>query len=633
MTIDQQLEKYRRPHTYVERLGVNVGNFLEKLTEEPARPLTPEERETFDHLESGIVEGRYETESGETATADIEVGEWYKKSDTTAIDFLLDYFQTPAGVEDLNALEADFGIESQGSDDQSLVSIARRLARCVDRIGSDKRLKERAAVLAKKTHTARVEELKARVYAGQETTDDPEHVKLQAQPENVVASIEKVLAYRRFLREVRADLPMRADLTDNVRDALLVEVDIFRQRATEILGEMYPKFVDIYKQAILLDDMARTSELLSDLEEVNRPLFHVSEELLQMEQEESEEETVSDTEHDLRLRFALTMDKWRNGHVKGEIDTPFSEEILLLESALDKLEDVEIEASGEAVFSAEEIAYLDSLEFDANDIAAMVEHFLARNNLLSTATVDDFAEGEWPSDSTAEHPKIGIAIGTYQNLMYNHGWIKIPSKTKRQVRQMTPAGAALVVPHELEHAIDGITSEYGERQVKATRTGTRLAMGVREGIGKRAENDASMHLFGQPLKPSLSYLKAMRSLMSGQGETQAVLRFAEQAADQEGNPDMAGYIMNAENRVQRLIDFGGRNSRALFYLEQELIKREMNNFPERVNQVVSANSYLDLQTQVRLHEFGLLTNERFRPEVSPIQAVEEYLRTLLQERK
>lgn len=632
---ESDLHIYETPHTYVERISVDIDDLTQELCREPERPLNPEEKEQLFAIDSAIVDGRYTTSFGEKLDIADQVEDWYSlDDDIQPVKFKIEYFLTPEGQAALTELEdAIVGVGSErvlAVEPPEAVNVERRLASVVIRAG--KKDKKAVKNLAQDSHAYHVEQLKESMAQDGEIPEDPERVNLFFDAEGFLKKMHSVAKMRAFLREVWRDVKDRGDLPPGVRDALLVEVDAFRQKATEIMGTLYPLFVDIYRQVLLVDDPRYKHQIDYQMYAINRPLTKISEDILEDEQEEARRRPFFEEPSELLNRFLITMDRWRNGFVRGEDNTPFSDEVIELERSLADAETVE---EGSAAFSPEELAYLDSLEWDAEKTADLARHILAQNDLLSQDGEDDFTDGKWPSDSSADHPKIGVVIGPFANLQYSQGWIKIPSKmskNKRRLRQTVPSGPAYVLPHEFEHAIDGITSKYGERKVALARTKTRMSGGVREGVGKKAESDAAHRLFGETLPPSLAYVKSLRTLLECGRENAAIMVFAQEAAVQKGNSSVEAEISHAENRVQRLINYGGLNSQPLVYVEQVLLGEALNTVPERVREVVAANSFMDLRTQARLHQFGLLITDRYKPKVPAVEAVQGYLRGLLAER-
>jgi hypothetical protein len=613
--------EYAQPHTYVERLGVGVEDTLEALSRPPEHELSPEERDAFFAIDNGLLEGRYDRDLGEGIDGTAEVEGWYR--DTPApINFVLGYFGTEAGREDVAGAEQAYGLTVEPTAEHPSVQYAQRLAALGRLAEDDKKAEAALKKLANRSQQYTVASIEESLAHDTDLEDSP-HVYIFARPQQTIDQVRQVQRMRSFLRGVRHDVLQREDVPDNVRRALLTSIDGLRQKAVAQLGNLYPNVIGLYHQALLLRDTdpVYAQSLGVQLVELSEPIHRV---LTRAEQED-----------DVEDRFVFTMDRWRNGVVEGPEDTSFSEGLLTLEENLDARARAEADGHIAAAFTPEEIAYLDSLTFTASDMAAMARHWLERNNLLSNNTDDMFEKGTWPSDSQAGQPRIGVVIGEFPNLQYSRGWLLIPAQAKRQLRQSSPSGPAFVIPHELQHAIDGITAEYGEQQASVSKVAARNSMGVREGVGKDEEDRASRHLFGMPLHQSTAYIKALRAWGETGSESAAIVAYARQTAREQGKDESTRELLSTgQNRVQRLTKAGvqaasGWNSQPLVYAEQVMVAEAMQSVPPEVRNIVAANSYLDLPLMARFHEFGLLATERYRPGVTPIQAMEEYLRNRL----
>lgn len=79
--------EYFGPHTYVEKFGMGVREALAQLELPPERPMTPEQREVFFEIDSGLAEGRYERDLGEGIVVtgpQEEVEGWHATPETPA---------------------------------------------------------------------------------------------------------------------------------------------------------------------------------------------------------------------------------------------------------------------------------------------------------------------------------------------------------------------------------------------------------------------------------------------------------------------------------------------------------------------------------------------------------------------
>lgn len=219
-----------------------------------------------------------------------------------------------------------------------------------------------------------------------------------------------------------------------------------------------------------------------------------------------------------------------------------------------------------------------------------------------------------------------MVIGPFRNLSYERGWIKIPENIHRKGFQQSPSGIFLVVAHEVEHAFDGISSlnSNGLRLNQITSRGSTL---IREGVGKSIEGIVSEALTGRSILSSLTYYRALEVWLSAGSEIKAIKAFAEQAALEAGyqEPTLA-QLANAENRVQRLISKHGINSQALVYLEQGLMAKFLQDTSPNARSTISANSGIDVHSQVGLAPYGLLATIRYVPEKSIVDCVEEFIR-------
>jgi hypothetical protein len=626
----QSVREYAEPHTYIERLGVGVDEVLERLAQPPEHELTAEEREAFFAIDGGLLQGRYDRDLGEGVDGTSgEVEGWYREP-PAPVNFVLDYFTTEDGTAALAEFEEEYGVQPGPSAEHPGVQQAQRLAMLGRLAGEDKDMEAGLKKLAKRSQKYTVDRV-AHALEHDEDLEDSPHVYVFTRPQRTINQVRQVQRMRTFLRGVRQDVRHRDDLPVNVRRALLVSVDGLRQKATAQLGSLYPNVINLYHQALLMRDAdpEYAAELGEQLTELSGPMHRVLE--------------TAESDNDVEERFIFTMDRWRNGVVEGPEDTSFSAELLALEQNLDAGIEEEASESLEAAFTPEEIEYLDSLEFDAEAMADMARHWLNSNNLLSEDTYGMFEKGRWPSDSRQGQPRIGVVVGQFDNLAYSRGWVLIPQDSPngsslRRLRQQTPSGPALVIPHELQHAIDGITAEYGERQVSVATAAARNSGGVREGVGKDEEDKASRHLFGEPLHQSTVYIKALRAWGETGSESAAIVAYARQTAREQGlEQPTRGQIATAQNRVQRLIKAGvqaasGWNSQPLVYAEQVLVAEALQPVSRQVRETVAANSYLDLPLMARFHEFGLLATERFQPTVTPIQSMEDYLRGILAQR-
>lgn len=590
------------PKPYVERLGVSVDEYLDILQQPPERPLTEGERQQFFSIDDGLLRGEYVTEHGKRH----EVGdvEGWQDGPPDQLNFIPDSFASPEGLVRLAEIEGTFNVAASVED-----SLETRLARLATLANGDETKGKQLKAAAVWSRNEQRDKLVDATLKG-DHLDDPAHLYLYADPKKLIKVNNDVRRLQELMRTVSRDVVARTDISATVHDALQVEVSILRQRLTGLRGELNPALLELRTQAELAQD-----EALQTL------VYQAAPELMSFGPPEN-----------VNSQFTYTMDRWRNGVVRTAEDTSLSPQIKEMVATL-MSELREGQFTGEGVFTPEEIAYLDSLEFGGEQIAAMMRHFLQRNNLLSSASSDDYVENEWPVDHTNSNPKIGICVADFvSSLSYSNGWLKVPKNApSRKLRQTAPQGPGFVVPHEEEHAIDGITMKIFP-QTTAAKAKARGASGIREGIGKQAEKRSAAHLFGQSLQQSTSYAAAMEAYEATGSENDAILAGARQKAYESNEPLDKKHIRNAAIQVQRLIRYGF-NSSALQYVEQEIIARRLDSLPSELRDTIAANSYLDLASQAALHSFGLLNEQRYQPEVTPIKALEEYLRQQLQQRK
>jgi hypothetical protein len=598
----------RKPDVYAPRTSEGVSRAFEILSQEPEFPLSDQEREAFFEIEKQLLDGSYDKQAKEP------IGEWYK-SKSEPINFVLEYFSTDEGASDLVNLigENNLGINPPT---RLEIDISRTLAEISLSLKDNPKLKQDFKRLAVKSH----QYIAGLIYEDNEHTElttEPNHFTIHTNPESILGDIQDIKVVRENLRYAYKHVLSRNDLTDKTKKALQLIISVYMQKTAERLGQLYPDYVDIYQVAISLSRGEDRDRLLEELKSSQQSMFIVAEKVDEAENGNTESAST------LPERFAWTMDRWRNGTVLGFDNTAIS---LDLEAYASEIEDsdIQIYEGGDTVFNPEEAAIIDSLIFEAKDIADMARYILGKNNILSSS--DAYVVGQWPEDSIKTSPKIGVSVGPYPNLSYKRGWILIPENLKRKAFQQSPSGALQVLAHEIEHAIDGITS-YKSDGLELAEVTTRGSTAIREGIGKSVELQVSEKLVGRFFNPSLTYYKALEEWLSTGSEVNAIREFALQAArESDKDKPTKAQVSNAENRVQRLIGKHGLNSQALVYIEQALIAECLKSYDDKLRDCVAANSGFDLHTQALLHQYGLLEQARYMPEAPIIDCLVEYIR-------
>lgn len=605
-TINQNI--LTKPEVYAPRTSEGISRAFEILSQKPESPLDDQERRIFFIIEKQLLKGSYDKKYTEP------IGEWYK-SKSEPINFVLEYFVTDEGVDDLVNLisENNLGISPPP---RLEIGISRTLAEISLHLKDNPKLSKDLKRLAVKSH----QYIAGLIYEDQIETQailEPSHFTIHTSPESILGDIQDIKVVRENLRYAYKHVLSRNDLTDKTKKALQLIIGVYMQKTAERLGQLYPDYVDIYQVAISLSQGEDRDSLLEELKSSQQSMFIVAEKVDEAENGNGE------TASTLPERFAWAMDRWRNGTVLGAGNTAIS---LDLEAYVSKIEEsgIQTHESRDTLFNPEETAILDSLKFEAKDIENMARYILGKNNILSSS--DMYVVGQWPEDSTKTNPKIGVSAGPYPNLSYKRGWLLIPENLNRKAFQQSPSGALQVLAHEIEHAIDGVTS-YRSDGLELAEVTTRGSTAIREGIGKSVELQVSEKLVGRFFNPSLTYYKALDEWLSSGSEVSAIREFAFQAARESGkDKPTKAQVSNAENRVQRLIGKHGLNSQALVYIEQALIAECLKSYDEKLRDYVAANSGFDLQTQALLHQYGLLEQSRYEPEIPIIDSLVEFIR-------
>ena len=111
---------------------------------------------------------------------------------------------------------------------------------------------------------------------------------------------------------------------------------------------------------------------------------------------------------------------------------------------------------------------------------------------------------------------------------------------------------------------------------------------------------------------ALLIIETMEVWLSTGNEIRAIKAFAEQAALEAGYQEPTpAQLANERNRVQRLISKHGINSQALVYLEQGLWQNLYRDTSPSARSTISANSGIDVHSQVGLAPYGLLETIRY----------------------
>lgn len=590
------------PQVYEPRAIEGIGELIESLTKPPEKELSEEEKQQFFTIEKSLAYGNYGKDESD------KIDDWYTDR-SIKIDFILEYFDEDEAVGAL--LEIADSINYAVRERINANNVVQVLAEMFLVLDGNQALQLQLKRLAKKSH----DYFAQRICENQDFKD-VSHFTLHGSKSDILDSIKRTRQIRDSLRKAKLDIQQRDDLSPNLKEALLVVTGLYMQKTAQRLGSLYPDFVDLYQIAITLPTSEGRDNLISELNRAQEHILKLAERL--------NNDTKNGPDIDIESRFAWTMDRWRQGLVTSTIDRFATDELDEFIQNIESDSD-ELFTQHNPAFTSEEQCVLNSRKYSAQDMYDLAAYILAENGVLSQS--DNYIQGEWPEDSMQNAPKIGIHIGPYDNLKYSRGWLLIPEGISRKGFQQSPSGAFLVIAHEIEHAIDGITA-YQSGGLELSKVTSRGSTAIREGIGKAIEMYLSRELVGVDILPSRTYYRALIKWLETGSEKDAILAFAQQAALEAGNNEPTeSQIKNAENRVQRLIGKHGLNTQALVYIEQAVMAHALSRYPKAIRDYIASNSGLDVRTQVYLHRYGVLEKSRYQFKRSTIDCLYQYLVT------
>lgn len=557
---------------FSERNGVNASEYINELLAPPRAPLALADLDVaylFAHeLASGYLnDNLHASVDGFEPPRPLEsINQTSLEADSSI--FYLDYFKTAEGRADASRLGlAPEEFEKQPEHFYALAVL--------DNLPNNKMRQEIASNSLNwyKAELARRLTLNPGFDALQQ---DSPAVRVNFAPDRLLAKFAELQAYRRFYHEARAGLKHESD--SRLVDAGRLLVDVHLARANNLVAGLYPQLVDLASQIDSLPASEKTSAWRAQLEQI-APVAALA----------------LDASDDFAPNFARRLDLVRNGaerYETGQNFSPISHELGALALELADASDAEMPTSQ---LAPEVLETLKNTHWDASQFAEFLEAILADWEILSEEKID-WSEASARSGRASDDkwqvvisPKVkSLSVDGKKKIM------KVPEKFDRTLAKSLPVAA-----HELTHVIQHeFAAKLAEKlplaKIKGRRYVTSFEMG---GIISEREILAK---FGENRPVNLTYLVALQAKQKGANQTEATRAFASASSAEDR-------YASAGKNILRHYRHGGYDSQALDYLEQELIRRPLADWPvERGRALAIAGGSFNLAEAAALHRFGLL---------------------------
>lgn len=389
---------------------------------------------------------------------------------------------------------------------------------------------------------------------GAQVSDKPDDsfTLININPTTSVDQLVKLQAAKKTLRDFAVNNKETND------DATKAWIAIYMSKINGLLADQLPRMRSVVEQAGY--NQPEYDTLLRILED-SLPIGFLS--------------TIMTIEGEDRMnKLYRRLDYVRNGFADNE-----SKHSTVVDEKIVK-KDLDTDVSDQAIFSAQQVEYLQSVKVTPQEVMRVVEKLFAHYGL---------AEKGWTYG-------INTSKRTYA----------VDSKRKRfeitqDVRSLVDTISVGLV-HEFSHVFQSMNEEafpYKIGSIKGKRSG-----GIREAGAIANEAMANKELFGiQSDGPSLSYGRAIESLEHGGSPLDAVAAFA-QEKDANGQ-HTAGAAKIAADRVIRLIR-KGFNSQPMVYDEGQVFRDRLQQLGEAYPGVGADITSLDIADQIRLQTIGAL---------------------------
>lgn len=571
---------------YLARSGENIDESITLLSQEPAMPLSPEAKAEVLAFESELLNGKLGIDDGrqlqvehaeDKTLPEIVHGYKYKnrRHEITA-DFLL----TDAGLE----LLGEHRPANPLNDTQEAAGFIRSQALVMD-----------AATLktiAKQSEAFASENIKQALLEGQEIAD-PTRVFVFEDVTQLLQRASSLLAYRKFYGEVQRTIG--EDMSQTGQAKRLV-TEIYQKFVNAEIASAYPDVLHLWAQAEAMPD-AQKQIIQGAIEHIHQPFVTLGKRFME----------------EVRPSSVVRLDRLRNGASFGPDGfSPVANELkqLFESGALER----PIEP---ALLSEEQLARLDSVRFNADQLKEYCELVLERFGKLSDNKDEQYdpdrpdrtSDGKWQVYVTDKVSSLDVEDPP--------GYVRVPANFNRTLTAISPAGVIPVVAHELSHVFQKDNIRNGEGLQISTVLGGGKRKGVMQETGAiMIEREIQRRLFGRDRNDNPHYMRAMLAIEEGGGEIAAIKACYESFREASPGTSPESAATDAISRVKRLVRRqGGYDSQALNYAETALLAAKTEHLPEPTKAILFAEGAYDLIDLARLHQYGLTTEH---PEAFPI---------------
>ncbi len=569
------------------RSGENMDAIAAELMAPPRNPLDQEEKEELFRFEDELLNGVYQSPAGglelallPEGTDILEINEKFSYAESRH-ELSLDYFTTDEGRQALHDAHLDLEPDASSHD------ISHALRKHAFDLGEDTLKKWSKA--SEKFVAAKI----AQAVVAEQNMPDPERMVVYSDVSNIFRRADGFFSFRRFLTRV---IPQEAQqhTGDNLGMARSAVIDMYKKRMTAEITVLYPELLHIWGQA---EEMAPELKALihNTMQQINLPLARMGPRFVEKQRP-----------------IVVMLDRLRNGSSEGPdgrsrtavseaVETLFAQEAETAEA----LEDQQSE------FTPEEIAKLDTIKFNAEQMQAFCKAVLQQMGKLSSEPDETFYAGR------PEHAKDGLwqvvvrrdkatsAMGAEEPA----GIFEIPEKFSRGMTKATaPVGVIPGAAHEITHIYqhDNGRNAPGSLALARNLKGKRSVVMAESGA-KITEATLQKRLFGRPLPDSPHYARAIQTIERGGGEIDAVNAYYQSYLDQNPNASPESAADTAVSRVKRLIRRrGGFDSQALDYAETAVIAGAAQKLPQDIRDVLFSQAAFDPNDYVTLHQFDIL---------------------------
>lgn len=568
---------------YSERNAAEAYVAVETLAAEPELSLSEEDKKHMQVFARGLFEGGFE--------ADVKLPSLdtvYKTSTVAATQtYYLHYFRTHEGKAALQKLKL--------GDDMNGNSLFRALAAGVA-TGEVPDSATRKAV-ANESRDWYKAELAARLTAKGGRPDaeyeDSPALAINYAPEKLLTKFEQLQAYRSFYRSVHGAIS-EEEITP-FRQAQQVVLGIYIGRINNLTAELYPAVLQLAEQL-------RVSPSTERARDWQRRLFAAAPVIRRAFHDDTKDQRAFVDE------FARRLDLVRNGAENvGQPDfSPIANEVQTLAN---ELEAAPVEAAPESALALELVEKLAGTTWEAGQLKEFCEAVLADWQLLSQHQTSWEEAEERSGAAVDEHWQ--VVITPKVTSLTTDGAKKIvfvPKSFHRTLTQVSPAGALPATAHELAHVLQAEYDQEVAKQIPLAQIKGRRYVTGRE-MGGIYEERRMQSMLGQARLTNTTYLRALQVKLTGGNQTAAARAFMEASVRgaQVSDEVLRQKAETAGKNVLRLYRKKGFDSQPLDYIEQELLLRSMDRWPdEQVRAVAIGGGSFSLPDTAALHHIGLL---------------------------